>query len=82
VTNLSPKEYPAVELLKLYKSRHLNESRFRTFKSDLRVRPVFLKTDERIVALLLILALTLYCLVEWLCRQNNLQVTARTVLKS
>jgi len=81
VTNLSPKEYPAAELLKLYKSRHLNESRFRTFKSDLRVRPVFLKTAERIVALLLILAHTLFCLVEWLCRQNNLQVTARTVLK-
>jgi len=35
------------------------------------------------VALLLIniLTLTLFCLVEWLCRQNNLQVTARTVLK-
>ncbi len=83
ITNLSPEEYPSTELLKLYKSRHLNESRFRTFKSDLRVRPVFLRTDERIMALLFIniLALTLYCLVEWLCRQNNLQVTARTVLK-
>jgi len=33
------------------------------------------------VALLLILAHTLFCLVEWLCRQNTLQVTARTVLK-
>jgi hypothetical protein len=28
-----------------------------------------------------ILALTLYCLIEWLCRQNNLKVTARKVLK-
>jgi len=79
VTNLSPKEYPSSQLLKLYKSRHLNESRFRAFKSDLRVRPVFLKTDERIKTLLFIniLDLTLYCLVEWLCRQNNIQLMVR-----
>lgn len=83
VTSLSQEEYPSSELLKLYKSRHLNESRFRALKSDLRIRPVFLKNDERIKALLFIniLALTLYCLIEWLCRQNNLKVTARKVLK-
>lgn len=83
VTNLSPDEYSSSQLLQLYKSRYLNESRFRSFKSDLKVRPIFLKTDERIKALLFIniLAFILYCLVEWLCRQNNINVTARTVLK-
>jgi transposase len=83
VTNLPEEEYPSSVLLQLYKSRHLNESRFRAFKSDLKVRPVFLKTDDRIKALLFIniLALTVYCLVEWLCRKNNIYITARVALR-
>lgn len=83
VTNLA--DYSATELIQLYKSRHLNESRFRNFKSDLKVRPLFLQNDDRIKALIFIniLALTLYCLIEWLYRKfTKSNVTARTILDS
>lgn len=81
VTNLT--DYSATELIQLYKIRHLNESRFRSFKSDLKVRPLFLQNDDRIKALIFIniLALTLYCLMEWLYRKfTKSNVTARTIL--
>jgi transposase len=52
------------QAFKLYKRQYLVESRFRNFRTDLAVNPVWLHKDERIAALTLVyvLALTLLCL--------------------
>jgi len=52
------------QAFKLYKRQYLVESRFRNFRTDLAISPVWLHKDERIAALTLVyvLALTVLCL--------------------
>jgi transposase len=66
VQDLSPDE-----IFALFKRQNVIEQRFRTFKSDLSVQPVWLHNDHRIAALLLIfiLALIVYTLIE-LCSER------------
>jgi transposase len=82
VTNLNQKDYDADQLLELYKSRHQIESRFRSLKNDLKIRPIFLQSEERIKSLILvnILALLVYSLLEWICQRNKLATSGRDAL--
>jgi len=81
-TSLDKKTHDADEVLELYKSRHLVEHRFRTTKSTLKVRPVFLQKDERIKALVLvmIIALIVYALIEYVVKQERLATSAKQAL--
>ncbi len=82
VTNVNIFDYDADQLLELYKSRHQIESRFRALKNDLKIRPIFLQSEERIKSLVLvnILALLVYSLIEWICQQNKLATSGRDAL--
>ena len=66
LTNLPREQYDMSAILALYKNQHHSERRFADFKGPLAVRPLFLKDNKRIAALLFIvyLALLIYCLIE------------------
>jgi len=66
LTNLPREQYELSAVLALYKNQHHSERRFADFKGPLAVRPLFLKDNKRIAALLFIvyLALLIYCLIE------------------
>lgn len=74
---------PAEEILTLYKGNYKIEDRFRTLKKDVKVRPIFLHKDNRILALVLvtIVALILYSLIELICKRNGIKITARMVFR-
>jgi len=59
------------------------EKRFRVFKQDLRVRPLFVHSDERLRAMLLInlIALLAYSLLERQAQQQGVCLTARRILE-
>ena len=67
-------DYDSDQLLEPYKSRHQIESRFLALKNNLKIRPIFLQSEERIKSLILvnILALLVYSLIEWVCQQKRL----------
>jgi transposase len=60
-------QYPPQWALERFKERSAVEARIRDLKSRLKVRPLFVHTDIRIQALVLItvIALQLYSLIEW-----------------
>jgi len=68
----------AEDVLKSYKSQHLVEWRFRNLKSNLKVAPIFLKKDCRIMGLVFatVASLMVYSLLEHLCRKAELGLTA------
>lgn len=70
-------------MLALYRDKDAVEKRFRIFKQDLRVRPVFVHSDERLRAVLLInlLALLAYSLLERQARQQGLALTTHRILE-
>ncbi|MDP2663388.1 MAG: hypothetical protein Q8R28_21955, partial [Dehalococcoidia bacterium] len=72
-------QYPLAEIVHLYKRRNPVEDRIRTLKSTVKVRPLFVHTDGRIRALVLVtvLALTLYSLIEWRAQQAQQAWTTR-----
>jgi transposase len=72
-----------IRMLALYRDKDAVEKRFRIFKQDLRVRPLFVHSDERLRALLLInlLALLAYSLLERQARQQGLSLTAHRILE-
>jgi transposase len=74
---------PASRILELYKKRNPVENRFRDFKSHLRVRPLFVHTDDRVASLVLItvVALQLYSLIEWEARKAQEAWTTRFLKK-
>ncbi len=68
LTNRKDSEADPVEtLLERYKGRNLVESRIRDLKSHIKLHPLYVHTDVRVQALVLItvLALQLYSLIEW-----------------
>src|SRR6266542_351957 len=66
LTNLTPDQADAAEVLRRYKGQEVVERRYGAFKGPLGVAPMFLKTNRRIAALVTVicLALLVFCLVE------------------
>jgi len=79
-TNAEP--LSADDMLRTYKGQDKVEKANRTVKGPLRVRPVFLRTDERIEGLVLftMLALLVRSIVALQCRRAGLPFTADQVL--
>jgi len=73
----------STRMLALYRDKDTVEKRFRVFKQDLRVRPLFVHSDERLRALLLVnlIALLAYSLLERQAQQQGLGLTARRILE-
>ena len=76
--NLAPRR-----MLELYRSKDALEKRFEVAKQDLRIRPLYVHSDERIRALLLVnmLALLAYSLLERQVQQAGLHVTTRRIVE-
>ena len=72
----------ADDILRIYKGQDKVEKANRTVKGPLRVRPVFLRTDERIEGLVLftMLALLVRSILALQCRRAGLSLTADQVL--
>jgi transposase len=66
LTNLSPDEADAAEVLRRYKGQEAVERRYQAFKGPLAVAPLFIKNNRRIAAMITVicLALLIFCLVE------------------
>jgi transposase len=66
VTNLTPAQADAAEVLARYKGQEVVERRYGAFKGPLAVAPLFLQSNRRIQALVTVicLALLIFCLVE------------------
>jgi transposase len=81
-TSLSNAEHDAETVLEAYKSRHTVEDSFRTTKSTLKIRPVFLQTDERIKSLVLVMVIALIALalIEYVCKREGLAKSAKEAL--
>jgi len=76
--NLTP-----TQMLARYRDKDAVEKRFRVFKQDLQVRPLFVHSDERLRAMLLInlIALLAYSLLERQAQQQGVCLTARRILE-
>jgi transposase len=72
----------AEQALTLFKGQDGVEKRFRTMKGPLVVHPLFVRSDQRIEGLVFItlLALLVRALLERLCRQHDLALTADRLL--
>jgi len=73
----------ADDMLTSYKGRDKVEKRISHFKGPLRIRPLFLESDERIASLVFVvmLSLLIYSIIEMLCRRSGFpKITTRTVL--
>jgi transposase len=72
----------ANDMLRIYKGQDKIEKAYRTTKGPLRVRPVFLRTDERIEGLVLftMLALLVRSILALQCRRAGLSFTVDRVL--
>jgi len=81
VTN-DPALTPA-RMLATYRDKDQVEKRFRVYKQDLRVRPLFVHSDERVRAMLLVnlIALLAYSLLERQARQQGVPLTARRIME-
>jgi transposase len=74
----------ANEALTLFKGQDKVEKRFRTVKGPLLVHPLFVHTDRRIEGLVFItlVALLIRAILERLCGQHGLQLSADRLLRS
>ena len=81
VTNDFSLSYP--QMLALYRKKDAIEKRFEVCKQDLKVRPLFVHSDERIQAMLLVnmIALLVYSLIERQAEQHGLCLTARQMIE-
>jgi len=72
----------ADQTLQLFKGQDRVEKRFRTAKGPLRVRPRFVRRDARIEGLVLVtmLAVLVDAILERLCRQHGLALSADKLL--
>jgi hypothetical protein len=70
-------------MLELYRSKDALEKRFAVAKQDLRMRPLYVHSDERIRAMLLVnmLALLAYSLLERQVQQAGLHLTTRRIVE-
>ena len=74
----------ATDVLRHFKEQDQIEKRFWVLKGPLQIHPLWLHKDERLVSLVLILmiALLIYCLLEYLVRQAQRQLTGRALLEA
>ena len=81
VTNDFSLSYP--QMLALYRKKDAVEKRFEVCKQDLKIRPLFVHSDERIQAMLLVnmIALLVYSLLERQAEQYGLCLTARQMIE-
>jgi transposase len=81
VTNDPLLSYP--HMLALYRDKDQVEKRFEVAKQHLKIRPLFVHSDERIRAMLLInlIALLTYSLLERQAQQHGLCLTAQAILE-
>jgi len=81
VTNDFSLSYP--QMLALYRKKDAVEKRFEVCKQDLKVRPLFVHSDERIQAMLLVnmIALLIYSLLERQAEKHGLCLTARQMIE-
>jgi transposase len=81
VTNDFNLSYP--QMLALYRKKDAVEKRFQVCKQDLKTRPLYVHSDERIQAMLLInvIALLAYSLLERQAEQYGLCLTARQIIE-
>jgi len=81
VTNDFSLSYP--QMLALYRKKDAVEKRFNVCKQDLKMRPLFVHSDERIQAMLLVnmIALLVYSLLERQAEQHGLCLTARQMIE-
>lgn len=73
---------PPPQMLALYRQKDIGEKNFTICKKDLRVSPVYLHSDERIAAMLLLhmLALLTYNVLQRQARQHGLNLTTRRII--
>jgi transposase len=73
----------ADQALTLFKGQDGAEKRFRVVKGPLQVRPLFVRTDQRVEGLVFItlLALLVRAILERACRQAGLSVTAEQLFR-
>jgi len=84
-----PDHYTPDEIFELQRRQGRIEARFRNFSQELSVHPLWLQKEARIGGLLLVfvLALLVYCLLEWLSERAGLdtpryhKMTARELMK-
>jgi transposase len=71
-------------VLQHLKAQDQIEKRFWVLKGPLQVHPLWLHKDERLISLVLVLmiALLIYCLLEYLVRQAQRQLTGRALLEA
>ena len=74
----------AADVLRHFKEQDHIEKRFWVLKGPLQIHPLWLHKDERLVGLILVLmiALLIYCLLEYLARQAQRQLTGRALLEA
>ena len=74
----------AADVLRHFKEQDQIEKRFWVLKGPLQLHPLWLHKDERLVGLVLVLmiALLIYCLLEYLARQAQRQLTGKAVLEA
>lgn len=67
-------DWSAERIVESYRTRYIAESRIRNMKSEIKVRPVFLHDNNRIISLVFmsILALMVYSLLEILARRSGI----------
>jgi len=80
-TNDFSLSYP--QMLALYREKDAVEKRFEVCKQDLKVRPLYVHSDDRLQAMLLInlIALLIYSLLERQAKQHGLCLTARQMIE-
>ena len=84
VTNVYDEKYSTRELFLRTRKKYSVEHPMRHLKSKLKVRPMFLHTEERIMGLTLVtfIALMAYCILEYLIKQNiNPKGTTHQLMK-
>lgn len=84
VTNVYDEKYSTRELFLRTRKKYSVEQPMRHLKSKLKVRPMFLHNEERIIGLTLVtfMALMAYCILEYLIKQNiNPKGTTHQLMK-
>ena len=71
------------EMLSLYRQKDAVEKRFKVGKQEIKLRPLYVHSDERIQAMLLVnmIALLVYSLIERQAQQYGLCLTTRRILE-
>jgi len=83
ITNVEKERKDANGVLFAYKSQFLVENRIKNCKQDLKIRPIFLHSDNRIQSLIFVnvISLMVYSILEVLVRRAGFDITTRTLFQ-